>query len=128
MPRLTRSALLILSGLAVIAPSVPAGADHGNADQASPNMIHHAQVDRGGTNSDLAFWNNIAAAGNYSGPRLLDITKPQNPVTLSTITCRGPQGDVSFYQAKDRLLLFVSVDTPQTTTGPPPGGKDCVSN
>jgi hypothetical protein len=126
--RLARPALLILSGLSLIGLSVPAGANHGNADQASPNMIHHAQIDRGGTNSDLAFWNNLAAAGNYSGTRLLDVTKPENPVILSTITCRGPQGDVSFYEARNRLLLFVSVDTPQSVPGPPPGQKDCVSS
>ncbi|HEX2069563.1 MAG TPA: hypothetical protein VHH54_05100 [Actinomycetota bacterium] len=78
-------------------------------------------------NSDLAFWVNIAAAGNYNGFRLLDISKPEDPVVLTTVTCRGAQGDVSFYKAKNRLLLFVSVDTPQTVPGPPPGGKDCVS-
>ena len=113
--------------VAISAFAVSAAADHGNADVASPNMLHVANEMRGGVNSDLAFWVNIAAAGNYSGFRLLDIRKPENPVILSTVTCRGPQGDVSFYKAKNRLLLFVSVDTPQSVPGPPPGGKDCVS-
>jgi hypothetical protein len=103
-------------------------ADHGNADQASPNLIHVDGHPRSGTNSDLAFWENLAAAGNYSGFRLFDITKPANALPLTTVTCRGPQGDVSFYKAKSRLLLFVSVDTPQTVPGPPPGGKDCMSS
>lgn len=103
----------------------PAIAEHGNGDQASPNMFHVAGRPFAGVNSDLAFWGNLVAAGNYNGFRLFDITKPENPVLLSTVACRGPQGDVSFYQAKDRLLLFVSVDTPQTLPGPPPGGKDC---
>jgi hypothetical protein len=125
--RLTRPALLILSGLFLIALSMPAGANHGTADQ-QENMFHHAQVARGGTNSDLAFWGNLAAAGNYGGPRLLDVTKPASPVILSTIACNGGQGDVSLYKAKERLLLFVSIDTPQTVPGPAPGQKDCTSS
>jgi hypothetical protein len=114
--------------LAAVIPAIPALADHGNADDASKNMIHVAQVQKNGVNSDLAFWGNLAAAGSYSGFRLLDVTKPQKPVVLTDVTCNGPQGDVSFYQAKERLLLIVSVDNPQTVTGPPPGGKDCVSS
>jgi hypothetical protein len=122
-----RLAVVMFLGLLAI-PVAPAPANHGNADQASSNMFHLAQRAKGGTNSDLAFWGNYAAAGNYGGWRILDISKPANPVVLTDVTCRGPQGDVSFYQAKNRLLLFVSVDTPQTVTGPPPGGKDCASS
>lgn len=114
--------------LAVLGLLSAASADHGNADQASPNLIHVDGHPRGGVNSDLAFWENLAAAGNYSGFRLFDIRDPENAVVLTTVTCRGPQGDVSFYKAKNRLLLFVSVDTPQTSPGPPPGGKDCASS
>lgn len=127
MTRLTRPALLTLSSLLLIALSMPAGAHHGAADD-QRNMFHHAQVARGGVNSDLAFWGNLAAAGNYRGARLLDITKPANPVTLSTIECNGAQGDVSLYKAKARLLLFVSVDTPQTNDGPEPGQQNCASS
>ncbi len=127
MPGRLKEGILLLAIVALI-PAVPAIADHGNADQASPNMIHVAQVHKAGVNTDLAFWGNLAAAGSYSGFRLLDITKPENPVELSTVTCNGPQGDVSFYQAKSRLLLIVSVDNPQTSPGPPPGGKDCTSS
>jgi hypothetical protein len=126
MRRLARLALpLAAVALAALLPQ--AGADHGNADNASPNMIHVHNHQQGGVNSDLAFWENYAAAGNYSGFRIFDITKPENAVILTTVTCRGPQGDVSFYKAKDRLLLFVSVDTPQTVPGPAPGAKDCTS-
>jgi hypothetical protein len=117
------AALLAAGGLLAVPPAV--SAHHGNVDDASPNMFHVAQRSRGGVNSDLAFWNNIAAAGNYSGFRLLDIRDPENPLVLSTVACRGPQGDVSFYKAKQRLLLIVSVDTPQTLPGPPPGARDC---
>jgi len=95
-----------------------AAAEHGNADQASPNMIHVAGRPFSDTNSDLAFWNNLAAAGGYNGFRIYDVRKPENPVLLSSFRCRGPQGDVSFHKAKNRLLLFVSVDNPQL---PPTG-------
>ena len=120
----------------LLAVAAPASAHHGNADEASPNMFHVAQLERGGVNSDLAFWQggnvngrtqDLAVAGSYSGFRLINISDPEAPKTISTVTCRGPQGDVSFYKAKNRLLVFVSVDTPQTTPGPPPGGKDCAS-
>ena len=130
VPSLRRLLLIpaIFGALTLGLLGAPAIADHGNADNASPNMIHIAGVPRAGVNSDLAFWEKIAAAGNYSGFRLFDIRDPSNPKILTTVTCRGPQGDVSFYKAKNRLLLFVSVDTPQTVAGPPPGGKDCVSS
>ncbi len=98
---------------------------HGNADLASANMFHTANVPNPGrTNSDLAFWKGgavqgphqeLAAAGNYDGFRLFDIRDPDNPVLVSEVRCRGPQNDVSFYQAENRLLLIQSVDRPQTT-------------
>ena len=126
--RLLRQVSFLFGSLLALALPMAASGDHGNADQASPNIIHVDGHPRGGTNSDLAFWENLAAAGNYSGFRLFDITKPENAVLLTTVTCRGPQGDVSFYKAKNRLLLFVSVDTPQSVPGPPPGAKDCASS
>jgi hypothetical protein len=101
--------------LAVGVPAIPALAEHGSGDQASPNMRHLAGRPYNDTNSDLAFYGNLAAAGGYGGFRIYDVTKPANPVLLSDFRCRQPQGDVSFYKAKERLLLFVSVDTPQTT-------------
>ena len=121
---------LFVVGAAVFAGALPALADHGNADVASPNMLHVAAdptpaAARPTLNTDLAFWGNVAAAGNFSGFRLFDITKPENPVLLTSVACNGGQGDVSFYKAKNRLLMFVSVDTPQTRRGPNPGEKDC---
>ncbi|HYO61621.1 MAG TPA: hypothetical protein VEU29_06955, partial [Actinomycetota bacterium] len=101
------------------------GSSHGNADLASPNMFHTANVSNPGrTNSDLAFWKEggvrgphqeLAAAGNYNGFRLFDVKDPDNPVLVSEVQCRGPQNDVSFYRAEDRLLLILSIDRPQTT-------------
>jgi hypothetical protein len=103
----------------------PTHSSHGNADLASPNMWHTAnRMNPGKTNSDLAFWKEggvrgphqeLAAAGNYDGFRLFDIKDPDNPVLVSEVRCRGPQNDVSFYRAQDRLLLILSVDRPQTT-------------
>ena len=98
---------------------------HGNADLASPNMFHTANRPNPlVTNSDLAFWKagavrgphqELAAAGNYNGFRIFDIQNPDNPKLVTDFRCRGPQNDVSFYQAEDRLLLIQSVDRPQTT-------------
>ena len=103
----------------------PSGSSHGNADLASPNMFHTAnRPNPRQTNSDLAFWKagavrgphqELAAAGNYNGFRIFDIKDPDNPVLVSETQCRGPQSDMSFYQAEDRLLLIQSVDRPQTT-------------
>ncbi len=68
----------------------------------------------GAVNSDLAFWQNYAFAGNYDGFRILDISTPSNPRVLSEYFCRGPQNDVSVYKLRNRLLLFQSVDRAQT--------------
>lgn len=111
---------------------------HGNADLASPNMWHTAnRMNPGKTNSDLAFWKEggvrgphqeLAAAGNYNGFRLFDIKDPDNPVLVSEVACRGPQNDVSFYRAQDRLLLILSVDRPQTTPECPTSRDTPVSS
>ena len=107
----------------------PSHSSHGNADLASPNMWHTAnRMNPGRTNSDLAFWTaggvrgphqELAAAGNYNGFRLFDINDPDNPILVSEVQCRGPQNDVSFYRAQDRLLLILSVVRPQTTSACP---------
>jgi hypothetical protein len=92
----------------------PATATH-NVDEHSPNVRHifNAKNPNGAINSDLAFWENLAVAGNYRGFRVFDIAKPQRPVMLSAFPCNGGQGDVSIYQAKERLLVIQSVDAPQ---------------
>jgi hypothetical protein len=63
------------------------------------------------THSDIAFWGNIAVAGNYDGFRVFDTNTKQ---LLTTFLCRGPQNDVSLYEHNGRLLLFQSIDTPQS--------------
>lgn len=79
------------------------------------NMTLAGNSDKDGTtNSDLAFWEDLAFAGNYNGFRILDISDPTTPIVLSDYFCRGPQNDVSVYQLRNRLLLLQSIDTAQT--------------
>jgi WD40 repeat protein len=105
---LTPGRLLVL--LAIVAACVavlPAGAAN------SPNMrIDYSLIDQtsGRTESDIAFWGNIAVAGNYDGFRVFNTDTHQ---LLVDFRCRGPQNDVSLWQHNGRLLLFQSIDTPQ---------------
>jgi hypothetical protein len=132
-----RKILLLLVSIGALAvvflPS--AGANH-SVDLHSPNVVHVANDKNddpptsGAINSDLAFWGNVAAAGNYRGFRLFDIRRPERPVLLTAFRCNGGQGDVSFYQAKERLLLIQSVDAPQDNrhcnSNNIPGGTDAA--
>jgi hypothetical protein len=130
-----RSPALVALILTVLTFAQPVSADHGNADDASPNMLHVANLppppqflegppNETRVNSDLAFWqagaargphHDLLAQGNYDGFRLVDIKDPDNPIQVSVMECRANQGDVSFYQAGNRLLLIQSIDRPQTT-------------
>jgi hypothetical protein len=121
---------LVLVGVLVLAVPTIAVASHGSADEASPNMLHvanlppaaqHLACDKGPVcfNSDLAFWgaggmkggfNHILAQGNYEGFRLVDVSDPADPEQISAVECRTNQGDVSFYQARNRLLLIQSIE------------------
>jgi hypothetical protein len=80
----------------------------------SPNMrIDYSLNDTtsGRTHSDIAFWGNIAVAGNYDGFRVFNTDTHQ---LIKSFLCRGPQNDVSLYPAGNgHLLLFQSIDTPQ---------------
>jgi len=89
----------------------------------SPNMrIDYSLNDtfQNRTHSDIAFWGNIAVAGNYDGFRVFNTDTHQ---LLVSYLCRGPQNDVSLYEHNGRLLLFVSNDTPQTN-----GATVCSQN
>jgi hypothetical protein len=131
-----RLSLLLIAASIALALPLAVSASHGNADEASPNMLHVANLpppaeflncNRGSTacfNSDLAFWeagalkggfNHILAQGNYEGFRLVDVSDPEDPETISVVECRTNQGDVSFYQARNRLLLIQSIEEPVTT-------------
>lgn len=60
--------------------------------------------------SDLAFWGDLAFVGYYDGFRVLDISNPSKMVELSDVECRNNQGDVSVWED----LLIISIDRPVT--------------
>ena len=82
------------------------------------NLVGNSDKD-GVTNSDLAFWGNLAYAGNYGGFRILDITGDQ-PRVVTDFACNGPQNDVSVYEMGGKRFLFQSIDSGQTR-------EDCTS-
>ena len=94
--------------------SVPPPPPASPADGVSGNM-HLLSTDehRGGVNSDLAFKGTLAFAGHYGGFRIIDLADPGSPVEVADVHCNGPQGDVTVHGD----LLFLSVDTPQSTVG-----------
>ena len=139
MARRRRLFVLVVATAALALP-LTAAADHGSADEASPNMVHIANLPPppqfvvcervipptppACNNSDLAFWRagglkggftDILAQGHYEGFRLVDISDPSNPTQISAVECRANQGDLSFYQARNRLLLIQSIEEPVTT-------------
>jgi hypothetical protein len=89
------------------------------ADSNSPNMridwsFPETVPPLSRTHSDIAIWGNIMVAGNYDGFRVFDTTRTGSDRLLVDYLCRGPQNDSSLWQYNGRLLLFQSVDTPQT--------------
>lgn len=66
------------------------------------------------THSDLAFWGDIVVAGNYDGFRVFDLSRTGQDRLRANYLCRGPQNDSSLWEHNGRLLLFQSIDTPQT--------------
>ncbi len=122
MNRLVRRAVLALCAVAAAVVPVSASATH-NGD-AHRNMQLLATVPPetsvglpgGNYQSDLAFWGNRAYVGNYDGFRIFDISTPARPQRLSSVTCRGPQNDVSVWRNR---LLFLSVDAPQIDSPDP---------
>ena len=91
-----------------IPPPPPASA----ADGYSKDMhLLSTSAHTGGVNSDLAFKGALAFAGHYGGFRVIDLAEPGSPVELADVHCNGPQGDVTIHGD----LLFLSVDTPQST-------------
>ena len=99
------------------------GSSAGAAAVAAPgssNMTLVGNADKDGTvNSDLAFWGNLAYAGNYGGFRILDVSADQ-PQTIVDKACNGPQNDVSVYEMGGKRFLFQSIDSGQTS-------EDCSS-
>jgi hypothetical protein len=98
--------------------AAPAGATAAGAGAGGMSLVGNADKD-GTTNSDLAFWGNLAYAGNYGGFRILDISSDE-PRTVVDKACNGPQNDVSVHEMGGKRFLFQSVDTAQTA-------EDCSS-
>jgi hypothetical protein len=94
------------------AAAAPAGASAAGAGAGGMSLVGNADKD-GTTNSDLAFWGNLAYAGNYGGFRILDVSSDQ-PRTVVDKPCNGPQNDVSVHEMGGKRFLFQSVDTAQT--------------
>jgi hypothetical protein len=103
--------LVLACAAAFLLPSSAAA-----VDVYSPNMRIDWSFPEGPTrtHSDIAMWGNIVVAGNYDGFRVFDITQTGQNRLLVNFLCRGPQNDVSLWEHNGRLLLFQSVDTPQT--------------
>nr|MDQ4040599.1 hypothetical protein [Actinomycetota bacterium] len=119
MSKRTR-AFCVLSVLLALALPSAAAAEHG-AEPTSADMTHLANSPKPGTtNSDIAFWEDLAFAGNYRGFRVLDVHNPERPRVLSDFRCNGSQGDTGVYGHRGSLVLFQSVDRRQTRS-------DCAS-
>ncbi|MEK6275642.1 MAG: hypothetical protein AABM30_09925 [Actinomycetota bacterium] len=108
-----RRFLCLLPVVAALVALQPASAERAPATNSSNMRLDYSLIDTtaGRTHSDIAFWGNIAVAGNYDGFRVFN-TQTQQLIT--TKLCRGPQNDVSLWEHNGRLLLFLSNDTPQT--------------
>jgi hypothetical protein len=126
-----------LACAAVLALPAGAVATH-NGDSHSQNMrvdwSYRLGLSPSSTHSDVAIWKNIVVSGNYNGFRVFDTSRKGDRLVRG-YQCRGPQNDVSLwgYQQGDveRLLLFMSIDTPQLNGDTVCGvsGTDCsVSN
>jgi hypothetical protein len=101
-------------------PSAETSAAAAAAGPGSSGMSLVGNADKDNTtNSDLAFWGDLAYAGNYKGFRILDVSADQ-PRTIVDHLCNGPQNDVSVHEMGGKRFLFQSVDTAQTA-------EDCTS-
>jgi len=84
---------------------------HNSPHLHSQNMHFMANIPSlGPTNSDLAFWGDLAFAGNYGGFRVIDISAPGNPKVIANVICPGPQNDVSVWEN----ILILSIDQVRT--------------
>lgn len=130
MRSLLRLLAVCAAGLTALALSAVASGDPGesHADDitvppptypaappgASPNVKFLDAVDNDGTtNSDLAFYRDLAFVGYYDGFKIVDIHNPKDLKVLSDTKCRANQGDVSVFKARNgRLYMLQSIDRP----------------
>jgi hypothetical protein len=97
---LVAALLLTMNGTAAADPNPPT-----DDWVKSPNMEplgwapRPAVYDDGSANSDLAFWGDIAYQGTYFGFHIVDISNPEDPVTINNYEdCKGNQGDVIIWE------------------------------
>ena len=111
MVKVSRLVVFLFVVLWVLVVAGSAQADPAPADQHSQNLKLLASLPRTGTtNSDLAFWGQLAYQGNYNGFRVLDIADPNHPSVLADVDCGSGQGDVTVWGN----VLVRSVDYPMT--------------
>jgi hypothetical protein len=115
--RLVVTGALVASALS-IAPALAHDGDHGGPGSTEPDtysqnvkLMSNTPPTNPVTQSDLAFFGKYAVAGNYAGFRILDVSSPAKPRTVTDFRCNGAQGDVSVMGN----LLFQSVDSPQSS-------------
>ena len=121
----------VIAAAAAVLVCAPAALGGHNSDEHSDNMSLLGNFSEGGTyrqGSDLAFWGDLAVAGNYDNPggfRLIDISNPASPTEMGQLECPGPQNDVSIWGD----LVFVSVDSPRVDSrcGAGAAGRDQVA-
>ena len=113
-----RRLLRFLVPLGLVATLVLPAAAQAQTNVKISGLTHLYNSPRATTNSDLAFWGNLAFADDYDGFRVFNIANPAAPALLATVTCtaepglaRAGQGDLSVW----RNLVFRSVDTAQTS-------------
>ena len=110
-----RNALLVVAVVALTAPVTPAVGQVPTVDK-SDNIERTAVVPPSpATNSDIAFYGDLAYVGNYNGFRIIDISNPSAPVVLSDYQCPGAQSDMIVTEGDNgNRYLFQSVETPRT--------------
>ena len=85
--------LLTLPGTATADPNPPTGNWSKTANLESLGWAPRPAS--AGFNSDVAFWGDVAYNGTYWGFHIIDISNPEDPVTINNYEdCRGSQGDV----------------------------------
>lgn len=125
-----RAAVVLAVLLTTLVAAAPATAGHGTgAPGESKDMSHLGNSPKPGTtNSDIAFWGDLAYAGNYGGFRIVDVSNRRRPRQVVDYQCAGAQNDVGVWDSRergdgDKRLLFLSVDSRQSTdkcNGVPP--------
>ena len=114
----SRAPLRILSVLVAVGLLLLGSAAPGAGQTRSPRradgdrmlLLSNSPATSPVSQSDLAFWGDLAFVGYYDGFRILDISNPARITQVADVKCRNNQGDVSVWGD----LLIVSIDRPVT--------------